>query len=485
MNVVQNERRAPFVERRRLAGPGLVLVVLQLLIVGCGGPTATPLEPVLLGSQSVVQKRVADLVDEHIEKVRAASADATAHGTLGLVYEANELWEEAAASYGNAAILDPGEPIWRFHRAVALQQRGYDEEAYALLVRVAEELPQEAAVLQRLGDAYLERGQLEKARTLFESATRYSPGRAEGYFGLGAACWELEDVDAACEALERAVLLDPALHAPHYLLGTVYRELGRTEDAEVELSLGLNRTPTGDPHLRGNRALPGPFARDIRRYAVTRTALMMRAIEQLGRGKVEIAKRILGDLHAEFPDDIAVLNNLAYTFMYLGEKEAAMELWDRALAIDPDSVDTHMAIGRAFVEQGFASRAVKHARRALELAPELGETHFVHAGVLRAQGANRAAVQALERSVELDPRRVEAWLLLGECLLDLERYQEAARAYRRATRAKPDDVQAHLGLARAAIKLERRGAAIKAFESARRLGPDDPSVLEFALEFRQ
>lgn len=467
---------------RGAVGSWSVAGMLALALCGCG-PAPTPLEPVELASTRGVQPRVAELVAEHVGKVREAPADAQAHGTLGLVYEANELWEEAAESYGRAATLDPSNPWWRFHRAVALQQRGVDEEAFQLLVGVGRELPGEAAVLQRLGDAHLERGELECARELFQEATRRAPRRAESFFGLGAACWELEDVDAAREALERAVLLDPNLHAPHYLLGTVYRELGRTEDAEVELSLGLNRTPSGDPRLRGNRALPGPYALDIRRYAVTRTARMMRAIEHMGRGKLAVARRILDELHEEFPEDIAVLNNLALASFHRDEKDEALRLWNRALEIDPDSVDTHTAMASAFVDQGFASRAVSHAERALELAPELGETHYVHARVLRAQGANEAARRALETSVELDPRRTPAWLLLGDVLMDLELHQEAARAYRRAARSRPDEVRAHLGLARAAVQLGRRQAALKAFESAKRHGPDDPAVLEFAREF--
>ncbi|MAB80385.1 MAG: hypothetical protein CMJ89_13615 [Planctomycetes bacterium] len=461
------------------------LSLTALALSGCGPGGPGRLEPVELGPEGKVERRVGELVAEHVARVRSAPGDALAHGTLGLVYQANELWAEAAASYGNAAMLDPSEALWRFHRAIALQQRGGDEEAFELLLQAAEELSEEAAVLQRLGDAYLERGEPHRAKKLFEGATHHAPGRAEGFHGLGAVCWELQDSEGAREALERAVLLDPSLHAAHYLLGTVYREMGRVEEAGIELALGLNRTPKGDPRLRGNRALPGPFARDIHRYAVTRNALMRRAIGQIERGKLGIARRLLEELHHEHPQDLAVLNNLAVSLLHLGETEEALRLWNRALEMDPDSVDTHMALAGGLLDQGFTSRATEHAVRVLELAPELGESHYAYARVLVGQGASEAALDALEHSLELDPRRTDAWLLAGDLLLELERHAEASRHYRRAVRTRPDSVAAHLGMARAAVGLGRRQAALKAFEAAKRYGPSNPAVAEFARELNR
>src|SRR5262245_580752 len=58
------------------------------------------------------------LVDSEIATVEAHRDQASAHGYLGLAYEANRLWPEARASYRNAAVLAPDDPNWPYHAAV-------------------------------------------------------------------------------------------------------------------------------------------------------------------------------------------------------------------------------------------------------------------------------------------------------------------------------------------------------------------------------
>ena len=108
-----------------------------------------------------LRPEVQQLVRTNLARAEAAPRDAQAHGRLGMIYEANLLWDAARTSYATAAQLDPDTPAWRLHEAIATREAGDPEAARALLQAVAAEQPDLAAAQQRLGDALLEAGDLD------------------------------------------------------------------------------------------------------------------------------------------------------------------------------------------------------------------------------------------------------------------------------------------------------------------------------------
>ena len=85
-------------------------------------------------------------------------ADPERHGRLGLVYEANHLWEEARASFANARALDPGSAVWPLHEALAAEQLGDLDGAVELLAARADDFSYFAPLHHRLGHLLLEQG---------------------------------------------------------------------------------------------------------------------------------------------------------------------------------------------------------------------------------------------------------------------------------------------------------------------------------------
>ena len=126
---------------------------------------------------------VAALVEEASVRVAEAPREASTHGELGLVYEANNLWREAAAAYEIASGLDPSEPLWRLHWAIALSEEGETARGIEMLRAVASESPQLAAAHHRLGLALIETGEVPAAREHFSKLIALKPDAPEGYVG--------------------------------------------------------------------------------------------------------------------------------------------------------------------------------------------------------------------------------------------------------------------------------------------------------------
>jgi tetratricopeptide (TPR) repeat protein len=103
--------------------------------------------------------------------------------------------------------------------AAALAQNPFDEKAECRLGRIA-----------------LGRSDLKSAFAYYSAAVRLQPEDWEANLGLGKVLSAMEDPAKARPLLEKAVQIDPSDPAAHYQLGTLYRRMGRIEDARREFA---------------------------------------------------------------------------------------------------------------------------------------------------------------------------------------------------------------------------------------------------------
>lgn len=95
-----------------------------------------------------------------------------------------------------------------------------------------------------LGFAQLNAKEPARARQAFEAALAAAPGMALAHMGRGRALLELQEVDAAITALERAVALDAKVGA-HYRLGVAYEQKGERGKAAAAFEQFLGYRPAG------------------------------------------------------------------------------------------------------------------------------------------------------------------------------------------------------------------------------------------------
>ncbi len=150
------------------------LLILLLLLASANAEPDSP--PVLLPENlDRLDPAVAELVERQVAEVEARPRDAAAHGELGLVYEANVLWDEARSAFENAVLLDPAAVWWRFHLALAKREAGDPEGALSVLRSLAAERKSFPALEQRFGEALFEAGDLEAAEAAFRRLIETEP----------------------------------------------------------------------------------------------------------------------------------------------------------------------------------------------------------------------------------------------------------------------------------------------------------------------
>jgi len=443
------------------------LVACTLLACGDSGPA--PIRP---ANVETIDVTALALLREKIAEVEEDRSSASAHGHLGLAYEANKMWAEAASSFANAQSLDPRDPRWRFHRAIALQSWGDLETALSLYATLEGRLADDVAYRHRYGDALLQAGRTEEALSHFEEVLRLRPTSAEGYVGRGGARLQLERLDAAVQDLEEATRIDPSYRSAHYLLGLVYRELGRTDEARRELALGVGGMI---------RYLPDELNEEKKAFGVGYGMRMERAHVLLKSGRNREAVEVLEELAGIYPESSDVMNNLASGYRRLGQDQRALGLLEKIHAIDPDEFATLINLAAVRLDMGDLRGAHADARRAVELAPDHRSTRMILGQVLSRMRKFPEARAALERSLELG-NTPDGQNLLGEACASMNDFAPAQVAFEEALRLDPAHLTAHLNLCRLYLFQNRFAEAEKVFRAARELAPTSPQVDSMARE---
>jgi TolB-like protein/Tfp pilus assembly protein PilF len=201
-----------------------------------------------------------------------------------------------------------------------------------------------------------------------------------------------------------------------------------------------------------------------------------RLIQGRTRSGIEAARELLDDALALDPDYAPALAAAAQAVLLLNDRVSgygdipldqaaaiAQPLLDRALALDPNLAEAHAVQGLLLDQQRDYTRAEAALARALVLNPSLSDALHWQAGLLGKAGRLRERLASQRRLAELDPLNVANLSVLPATLLDIGEPVEAEAVAVRMQRAFPDNPQ---GFSAHAWVLLNTGRLAEAHETA-------------------
>jgi len=165
------------------------------------------------------------------------------------------------------------------------------------------------------------------------------------------------------------------------------------------------------------------------------------------------------------------------------DQETAQQLYERALALDPDFALAHAALSQVHGQMYWfrydpstarAAREREEAETALRLAPDLPQAH-VAMGMAHYQGQRdyRRALDEFALAVEGLPNDASLWGLIGYAHRRLGDWNEVFAAFEKATQLNPRYADLVFDLGGQTYRLLHRYAeAVRAFDRALSLAPD-------------
>lgn len=320
------------------------------------------------------------------------------------------------------------------------------------------------AQLFNTGRAAMAAGRFDEARADFERLEKMDASVAEVHATLGVIDFKLGSFDRAVEEIRAARKLKPALPGLESLLAMSLAESGKNREALPGLEKAFHSA--ADPEVR-------------RQAGLELTAVYGRL--QMDRRAAETALA-LRDLYKDDPEVLytvgKVLGNSAYLTMQSLFHGAGGSVWARlaqgeahesqgqymdainsyrsVLEIDPQRVNVHYRMGRAYLSKWGSSQSAEDLSAAdaefakeIEINPGNANAAYELAGLRSKRGDQAAAQQLYESAIRYYPDFEEAEVGLAGILLNEQKPSLAADHLRRATALRADDEVAWYRLAQA------------------------------------
>lgn len=165
-------------------------------------------------------------------------------------------------------------------------------------------------------------------------------------------------------------------------------------------------------------------------------------------------------------------------------REAALAAGRRAVELEPDLAETHVALGLALSLTRDHAAAEREFETASTLDPRSFEAHYFHARDAFMQHDHARALRLYQRACELRPEDFQAPLLMAQIHDDQGEHERAAAARRAGREAAerrlalhPDDVRALYMGANAMVAMGDRERGLEWARRAHALDPDDAMLL--------
>ena len=257
----------------------------------------------------------------------------------------------------------------------------------------------------------------------FRKAISLDPGFAEAYNNLGNTYLFMEDYAKAIENAKQAIALNPKLAHPYGVLGGGYYMLGdytkSIENLNKAIELGL---------------------RHPRMYAMLGAAYVTAADYT---NAFPILKQAIA-LDTDGTEETTVDSYYLLGVSYCAKREftEAMEVFKESIARYPKDPRAVCALGSIYQDRGEHGEAIECYNKAIALAPDSvhnAPTYCNLGKIYGARGEYQKSIEYFDKAIELEPKYPSAYCNRGVSNYNLGRLKEAKRDFAKAYELDPND----------------------------------------------
>jgi HemY protein len=367
-----------------------------------------PEVPPLGGRNEVLNDKIGE-ADSNVRRrlvERGVGTDVgQAVGELGRLYQANQFYDDALSCYRLAIEYDGQSALWFYLSASIHQQRGETESMIGFLKRTLSLSNDYSPAVLKLADTYFKAGDMAEAGAYYERRLVLVPGDPYALMGLARIALDQAQWEIAEEHLRKAISSDPGFGDAHRLLADVHEHHGRMEEMKKSLGRAAGCTRF--------RPAPDPWIDNLR------------------------------DLCYD-PEQLLVLGAMALTELDI--ERAVKKHFARALEVDPENPEAHLAMGKAWFMAGEWSRAHDYLVRTIQMDPASDQAYFHLGLILRREKRLQDAEAMLLKALEYQPDNANVLNNLGVILLEQGRYDEAIQSLNGALEVYPEHINARYNL---------------------------------------
>jgi tetratricopeptide (TPR) repeat protein/S1-C subfamily serine protease len=337
--------------------------------------------------------------------------------------------------------------------------------------------------------------QLYRVRKYPESVAAFQTAAAKGQvvsgnYGLALALAGIGDLRSAAEAISQAIAAigkEPAnvIKESYYLWkeqSVIFRFSGNYPQALAAIDKAIALEPS-DLTLRNERAAilfrSGNKPGAIEEYNLIiskqpeANAYYNRGNTKFELGQKQAAIEDYDRAIAINPQDAKAYYNRGVTKSDLGQKQAAIEDYDRAIAINPQYAAAYYNRGVVKSELGQKQAAIEDYDRAIAINPQDAAAYVNRGNAKSDLGQKQAAIEDYDRAIVINPQYAKAYYARGVVKSELGQKQAAIKDYDRAIAINPQYADAYNNRGNAKSELGQKQAAIEDYDRAIVINPQD------------
>jgi len=174
---------------------------------------------------------------------------------------------------------------------------------------------------------------------------------------------------------------------------------------------------------------------------------------------------------------VGVLLDQAKSEASVGNFDAALALFEQAIAENPKLLDAYLSMGDIHRNRGDYEKAADQYEKATMVAPTSFDAHY-YLGLMRQLLREFAkAVRAYLYALAIDPKNFNANNNLAGCYMQMGRYAEALPYARTAAEIQPKNQGAWANLAAAYSLMNLHDKSVRAYRQAMELGEAQEPIL--------
>ena len=278
-------------------------------------------------------------------------------------------------------------------------QAGDMEQALSTFRTLAGATPDSAGPYLRMAQAYMASGKPEKAETTINKALELEPDNPEAQAALTELLGSFGRKRSALEYVHRLKQAKPNRAYVYALEAGLH---AKTKDNEAALSVlreGLAKTQDSDLAGRqysflvelGRGIEAEKFASTwIRQHPKDAAFEYLMSVQEITRGDYRSAEARLRRVVFAYPTNTLALNNLAWVMVQNGQAKAALQYAQRAVQLSPEAAALLDTLAMTLAADNQVAQALDMQKRAVEMVPDDNQLRL---------GLGRLALQAGDKTL--------------------------------------------------------------------------------------
>lgn len=193
-------------------------------------------------------------------------------------------------------------------------------------------------------------------------------------------------------------------------------------------------------------------------------------------GQIEKMIQLTDEGLRKYPNTKELYFNKGYGLSKLGQKEAALDCYQKALSIDPEFSSPLNNMGLFYLKDGNIDRAMELFQRATVGKPQIEDAWLNYAIALTKKNKKREAAQVLGSMIEKFPNNKLGPLYKGHIHREFREIQDAVGSYNKVLAIDPKNRDALLSLAMISTDMQHQGESAEYFRRLVEAHPNDAEV---------